>query len=54
VWQATIRTASTAIGWGAQAPAIEWDRYPSDEPRGNVLAVAYNARPTRVEGYNFR
>lgn len=39
-------------GWHAGA-GIEWDRYPSDEPRGNVLAVAYNVG-YRVEGYNFR
>jgi len=33
--------------------ALEWDRYPSDDPRGNVLAVAYRLG-YRVEGYNFR
>jgi hypothetical protein len=38
-----------ATGAGA---AIEWDRYKSDDPRGNVLAVAYNAS-YNVEGYNF-
>lgn len=37
--------------WGAQG-AIEWDRYPSDDPRGNVLAVAYSLGYT-VDGYNF-
>jgi hypothetical protein len=40
------------FGWQAGA-GVEWDRYPSDEPRGNVLAVAYNVA-YRVEGYNFR
>ncbi len=39
-------------GWHVGA-GVEWDRYPSDEPRGNVLAVAYNVG-YRVEGYNFR
>lgn len=38
-------------GWEAGA-AVEWDRYPSDDPRGNVLAVAYGV-DYRVEGYNF-
>lgn len=40
------------FGWQVGA-GVEWDRYPSDEPRGNVLAVAYNVA-YRVEGYNFR
>jgi hypothetical protein len=39
-------------GWAGSA-AIEWDRYPSDDPRGNQLAVAYGVG-YRVEGYNFR
>lgn len=37
--------------WGARA-AVEWDRYPSDDPRGNVLAVGYVVG-YEVEGYNF-
>ena len=39
-------------GW-AGSFAVEWDRYPSDDPRGNQLAVAYGIG-YRVEGYNFR
>ncbi len=31
---------------------LEWDRYPSDDPRGNVLAVAYFLA-LRNEVYNF-
>jgi len=37
--------ANTSVG-------LEWDRYPSDDPRGNVLAAAYTVG-YRVEGYNF-
>ncbi len=39
-------------GWEGNV-GLEWDRYPSDDPRGNVLAVAYFVG-YRVEGYNFR
>ncbi len=39
-------------GW-ASSVAVEWDHYPSDDPRGNQLAVAYGLG-YRVEGYNFR
>ena len=37
----------------AGSVAVEWDHYPSDDPRGNQLAVAYGVG-YRVEGYNFR
>jgi hypothetical protein len=40
------------FGW-AGSLAIERDFYPSDDPRGNLLAVAYGVG-YRVEGYNFR
>lgn len=40
------------FGWSGSL-ALEWDRYPSDDPRGNQLAVAYGIG-YRVEGYNFR
>jgi hypothetical protein len=40
------------FGWQGNL-GLEWDRYPSDDPRGNVLAVAYFVG-YRVEGYNFR
>lgn len=38
-------------GW-ASSLALEWDKYPSDDPRGNQLAIAYGLG-YRVEGYNF-
>lgn len=40
------------FGWSGSA-ALEWDLYPSDDPRGNLLAIAYGLG-YRVEGYNFR
>lgn len=40
------------FGWNGQA-GVEWDHYRSDDPRGNVLAIAYSLG-YRVEGYNFR
>ncbi|MEZ4401233.1 MAG: hypothetical protein R3B06_14500 [Kofleriaceae bacterium] len=40
------------FGWDGNV-GLEWDRFPSDDPRGNVLAVAYFIG-YRVEGYNFR
>lgn len=39
-------------GWDGQV-GLEWDRYASDDPRGNVLAIGYGVG-YRVEGYNFR
>jgi len=38
-------------GWDADI-GIEYDRFASDDPRGNVLAVAYFAG-YQVDGYNF-
>lgn len=40
------------FGWNSHV-ALEWDHYPSDDPRGNQLAIAYGLG-YRVEGYNFR
>lgn len=39
-------------GWEAEA-GLEWDRFASDDPRGNVLALAYLVG-YRAEWYNFR
>ncbi len=39
------------FGWRGSA-GIEWDRYASDDARGNVLAVAYGLG-WQVDGYNF-